>query len=83
VLADAEAAERVTLRHLLSHTAGWVGDYFEDTGWGDDAVARYVAEMRTLPQLTPVGELWSYNNAGFALVGRVVEVVTGEPSSRS
>ena len=34
--------------------------------------------MRTLPQLTPIGELWSYNNAGFALAGRVIEVVTGE-----
>jgi CubicO group peptidase (beta-lactamase class C family) len=79
VLADAEATAKVTLRHLLSHTGGWAGDYFDDTGWGDDAVARYVEAMRSLPQLTPVGELWSYNNAGFALVGRVIEVVTGEP----
>jgi CubicO group peptidase (beta-lactamase class C family) len=78
VLADADATQRVSMRHLLSHTGGWEGDYFDDTGWGDDAAARYVERMRTLPQLTPVGELWSYNNAGFAIAGRVVEVVTRE-----
>jgi CubicO group peptidase (beta-lactamase class C family) len=77
-LADPDASERVTLRHLLAHTGGWAGDYFDDTGWGDDAVAQYVGRMRTLPQLTPLGELWSYNNAGFALAGRAIEVVTGE-----
>jgi CubicO group peptidase (beta-lactamase class C family) len=78
VLSDAEATERVTLRHLLAHTGGWFGDYFDDTGWGDDAVALYVERMRELPQQTPVGELWAYNNAGFALAGRVVELVTGK-----
>ena len=77
-LADSGATAGVNMRHLLAHTGGWVGDYFDDTGWGDDAVARYVERMRTLPQLTALGELWSYNNAGFALAGRVVEVVTGE-----
>jgi CubicO group peptidase (beta-lactamase class C family) len=77
-LADAGATAGVTMRHLLAHTGGWAGDYFDDTGWGDDAVARYVERMKTLPQLTPLGELWSYNNAGFGLAGRVVEVVTGE-----
>jgi len=77
VLADPDATERVTLRHLLSHTGGWFGDYFDDTGWGDDAAAVYVERMRELPQQTPVGELWAYNNAGFALAGRAVELVTG------
>lgn len=77
VLSDPDATERVTLRHLLAHTGGWFGDYFDDTGWGDDATAIYVERMRELPQQTPVGELWAYNNAGFALAGRVVELVTG------
>jgi CubicO group peptidase (beta-lactamase class C family) len=33
--------------------------------------------MAELPQLTPLGEVWSYNNAGFYLAGRAVEVATG------
>jgi CubicO group peptidase (beta-lactamase class C family) len=77
-LADTEATERATMRHLLAHTGGWAGDHFADTGWGDDAGARYVAELHQVPQLTPVGELWSYNNAGFGIAGRVIESVTGK-----
>jgi CubicO group peptidase (beta-lactamase class C family) len=77
VLSDPDATERVTMRHLLSHTGGWFGDYFDDTGWNDDALAIYVERMRELPQQSPVGELWAYNNSGFALAGRVVELVTG------
>jgi CubicO group peptidase (beta-lactamase class C family) len=76
-LADPNVAAAVTPRHLLTHTAGWVGDYFSDTGRGDDALARYVAEMVDLEQLTPPGALYSYSNSGFALLGRLIEVLTG------
>lgn len=78
-LQDNTATTQATLRHLFTHTGGWVGDYFEDTGRGEDALERYVANMAHLPQSTPLGKLWSYNNAGFSLAGRVIEAVTGQP----
>jgi CubicO group peptidase (beta-lactamase class C family) len=77
-LSDADVAARVTVRHLLNHTAGWAGDLFVHTGDGDDALGLYVQKMRDLPQLTPLGEVWHYNNAAFGLAGRVVEAVTGK-----
>lgn len=75
---DPEVTTRLTMRHLLTHTGGWDGDFFPDTGNGDDALARYVRLMADLPQLTPLGTIFSYNNAAFSLAGRVVEVVTGK-----
>jgi CubicO group peptidase (beta-lactamase class C family) len=78
-LADESVAQRVTLRHLLTHTGGWAGDYFNDFGQGDEALTKMVAKLSDLPQLTPLGEVWSYNNAGFYLAGRLIEVVTGLP----
>ncbi len=77
-LADEDVAARVTLRHVLSHTGGWQGDYYHECGRGDDALARMVASMANLPQVTPLGAIWFYSNSGFILAGRVIEVVTGK-----
>ena len=38
-----------------------------------------VRDIDGLEQVTPLGETWSYNNVGFNIAGRVVEVVTGKP----
>ena len=78
-LADEDVAERVTMRHLLTHTGGWFGDHFADPSRGDDALERIVAEVAGLPQLAPLGEIWSYCNSGFYIAGRVLEVLTGKP----
>ena len=40
---DEEASARATVRHLMPHTGGWVGDLFEDTGSGDEATSGYVS----------------------------------------
>jgi CubicO group peptidase (beta-lactamase class C family) len=78
-VADAAASEAITVRHLLTHTSGFDGgDHFVDTGRSDDCVARYVEGLVELEQLTPPGAMWSYNNAGFSVLGRVVEKVTGQ-----
>jgi CubicO group peptidase (beta-lactamase class C family) len=77
--ADPAASARVTVRQLLNHSAGWLGDFIIDTGPGDDALARYVAAMAVLPQLTAPGEMFSYNNAALALAGRLIEVAAGRP----
>jgi CubicO group peptidase (beta-lactamase class C family) len=74
---DEDAAAAVTVLQLLNHTSGWDGDFFRNTGDGDDALARYVGEMVGLPQLTRPGEAVSYNNAAFGVAGRLVEKVTG------
>src|SRR5437762_2265168 len=55
-LADERVAAAVTLRHLLTHRAGWVGDEFQesDFGQGDDALARAIATFGNRPQILPL-----------------------------
>lgn len=77
-LQDESVAEKVTVLQLLNHTAGWSGDLMQDTGDGDDALAKYVALMATIEQVSPLGAEVSYNNASLSLAGRVIEKVTGQ-----
>ncbi len=78
-VADETVSEEVRVRHLLTHTAGWFGDVFTNTGDGDDALAAYVAAMADLPRIAPLGAYFSYNNAAFSVAGRVIEVAAGQP----
>jgi len=75
--ADAAATPKVTVRHLLTHTSGVDGDFFEDFGRGDDCVAKYVAACSKLEQMFAPGSMWSYCNVGFVVLGRIIEVLTG------
>jgi CubicO group peptidase (beta-lactamase class C family) len=74
-LADEQARKTITPRHLVTHMSGFYGDRFDDQGSGDDAIAKAVAAFGDLRQQTAPGELWTYCNAGFDLVGRAIELV--------
>jgi CubicO group peptidase (beta-lactamase class C family) len=78
-LADSDAAKTMTVRQLLCHKAGFEGDIFTDTGNNDDCVEKYVATLRDDPQLFAPDEMFSYNNAGFCVLGRIIEVLRGKP----
>jgi CubicO group peptidase (beta-lactamase class C family) len=76
---DKEVTQKVTVRHLLTHMGGWVGDYFNDFGTGEDALEKMVKDISRLPQIQPLGTIWSYNNTGFNVASRIIEIVTKKP----
>jgi CubicO group peptidase (beta-lactamase class C family) len=77
-VADARVSEQVTVRHLVTHTSGIAGDHLVDVGRGDDCLARFVAACADLGQEHPLGQGMSYCNVGFSILGRVIEVITGQ-----
>ena len=77
-VADPGATIEITPRHLLTHTSGIEGDHLIDTGWNPDALARYVATLAGLGQLHPTDEAYSFCNTGYGVLGRLLEVATGD-----
>jgi CubicO group peptidase (beta-lactamase class C family) len=67
----------ITLRHLLTHTAGlyeWYPLYYFASG--KEECFRLIGE---LPLKYPVGEKRSYSDLGFVLLGEIIEIVSGMP----
>jgi CubicO group peptidase (beta-lactamase class C family) len=67
----------ITLHHLLTHSAGLESDY----GSGDaEQVSReeFVRRVFSRPLRTPPGAAYHYSNAGFSLLGMIVESLSGQ-----
>jgi CubicO group peptidase (beta-lactamase class C family) len=76
-LADEQTAASITVMNLLNHTAGLGLGSIVETGGGDDALARYVAMLPELELIGLPGARASYSQAGFNLIGRIIEKATG------
>ncbi|MGP4004650.1 serine hydrolase domain-containing protein, partial [Streptomyces sp. 8N706] len=70
-----EVISAITLRHLLSHTAGLVADHELDDV-EETSLARYTASVATTRSLHKPGHCFSYSNSGYNILGRVIEAVT-------
>ena len=76
-LSDPKVTPAITLRRLLSMSAGLDNGDYGDYGEGEDAIARRVMGLRTLPQHFTPGAHFGYSNAGSDVAGHVAERVTG------
>ncbi len=81
---DSAASRDVTVWHLLTHLGGWEGQV-AGPDRGTETLKDFVESptVTDLMQVAPPSAAWSYNNAGFSIAGRVIEVVTGEPINRA
>jgi CubicO group peptidase (beta-lactamase class C family) len=68
--------QAITIHHLLTHTSGLqdvFGDDF-DTGATRDALLERILDSRLL---SAPGETYRYSNAGYSLLGMIIEQVSG------
>jgi CubicO group peptidase (beta-lactamase class C family) len=70
-----ETSPPLTLRHLMTHTAGLWGHLGDEIHDFEELVADYAAHL-------VIGQRYEYNGASFALAGKVIETVTGEEISQ-
>ncbi|WP_114241470.1 serine hydrolase [Dyella sp. C9] len=81
-LPTAPHATEVTLRQLLSHTSGLPeyldGPDVEQFATRPATFDQLMARIKDKPLDFKPGSRWSYSNTGYALLGRVIEVVSGE-----
>src|SRR5713226_7593687 len=76
---DAPATwKRVTIRELLSHTAGFT-DYPKTFDMRKEYTEKELLKIvESIPLAFPPGSSWSYSNLGFLTLGLVIRKVTGE-----
>ncbi|HXV85656.1 MAG TPA: serine hydrolase domain-containing protein, partial [Gemmatimonadales bacterium] len=79
---DEAASRDATVWHLLTHLGGWEGQV-AGPDRGTETLTHFASTITDLMQVAPPGAAWSYNNAGFSIAGRVIEVVTGTPINRA
>jgi D-alanyl-D-alanine carboxypeptidase len=76
-----EVAARVTIHQLLTHTAG-MGTFFESPGFVRGKTYRNSTEEMAVYQDEKLffepGTRWRYSNAGYSLLGAIVERVSGK-----
>jgi len=78
---DQAVAKRITVWQLLHHTSGLgdflVPEFFEHREKFVDP-ADYLGLIARQPRVGKPGGDWNYSNAGYALLGRIIENVSGE-----
>ncbi len=77
-LKSEEHTQKVTLAHVLSHTTGLPYHAFTDRVDQGASFDTLVYHLRDLELLGKPGQLYSYQNVGYSLIGQVIRAATGK-----
>jgi CubicO group peptidase (beta-lactamase class C family) len=77
---DVRPSRPVNILDLMTHTSGLPGSVQRETP--PKTLAERVAAVSRATLLFEPGTAWNYSNIGIAALGRVIEVVSGEPYDR-
>lgn len=82
-VADEAASAQITIRHLLYHTSGLPTTAgMENALSGDDRVNALELRVRALRSVQlnrPVGQSYEYSNAGYQILGLLVQQISAQP----
>jgi CubicO group peptidase (beta-lactamase class C family) len=70
--------QRITLRHLLTHTSG-MGEATDEEAKAARTLSDLVPAFASRPLAFEPGSKWKYCQSGILTLGRIVEIVSGEP----
>lgn len=68
---------KVTVRHLLEHTAGYTGDPMFSAAYNGYTLDQRIQVMLNSAQSEP-GTVFYYYNMGYGVLGKIIEVVSGK-----
>jgi CubicO group peptidase (beta-lactamase class C family) len=81
-LADAQASAAITVRHLLNHTSGLSAatgnENYPSHAMLDWTPEQRVRELSDNALAYPVGTTYEYSNVNYAILGLIVETVSGQ-----
>lgn len=77
-LSSAEETQKLTLRHVLSHSTGLPFHAYTNLVEDGHTIEDMLAQLKDVPMNGKVGEIYSYQNVAYSLIGEAIKSATGK-----
>lgn len=77
-VADEQASQMITVRHLLQHTSGLSESSYVSTLPPEATLESLVRDLSRAKPTAPVGTKMQYFNPGYSTLGLLIEIMTGK-----
>jgi beta-lactamase class C len=77
-LQSPEQTQKLTIRHVLSHTTGLPYHTYTNLVEEGEPLADMLARLKDVKMISEVGKTYSYQNVAYSLIGEVIHSATGK-----